>query len=116
MAGKHGDALGVDLGTLWYAGQHDLPNMAADYADAWAHAPYAVSASTRRGGGLGTDPGGQLDLMCDRVNKFLKDSENVCTDVGAALVWIADNYAATDDTCKRNYEKTKDHLEETIGG
>lgn len=116
MTGKHGDALGADLGALWYAGKHDLPDMAADYHEAWTKTPYAVSGITGRGGGLGSDPGAQLDLMCDRVNKFLSDTETVCTDVGTALVWIADNYAATDQTCVTNFEKTKKYYVKKFGG
>ena len=115
MTGKSGDALGADLGSLWYAGKHDLPTMANDYRYAWDETPYSISGLTGRGGGLGVDPGGQLDAMCDRVNKFLLDSESVLDHVGQALVWVANHYAATDASCAAAYNKTKDYLEQNGG-
>lgn len=115
MTGKRGDALGADLGALWYAGKHDLPDMAEDYSTAWVNTPSGTRGSTTRGGGLGFDPGSQLDEMCERVNKFLLDTKAVLTDVGEALVWVADEYAATDDTCKASYKSMQNYLEETNG-
>jgi hypothetical protein len=115
MTGKRGDALGADLGALWYAGKHDLPDMAADYQTAWVNTPSGVSGSTSRGGGLGYDPGAQIDEMCDRVNKLLLDTKAVLVDVGEALVWVADQYAATDSSCKASYQSMQNYLEETNG-
>ena len=113
MSGKRGDALGADLGALWYAGKHDLPDMAADYLIAWSNTVSVVSSRTRRGGGIGFDPGSELDAMCERVNKFLLDTRSALLGVGEALVWVADEYAATDENCRATYRSMQAYLEET---
>lgn len=116
MTGKTGDELGVELGRLWYAGKHDLPEVAGDYEDAGKNIPSSVSEPCNRGGGLGSSPGSSLDSFTELVRKMLNDTGSSVTHAGAALVWIADNYAATDQTCKSSFDSTKSELQQAGGG
>lgn len=110
--GKTGDALGADLGQLWFAGHHDLPLVADDYGTAKTKTPDSVESACTRGSGLGSNPGSHLDAMLSRVNKFLKDTETALDEVGQALVWVADTYAATDASCQAEFERKKNALQE----
>ncbi len=111
MTGKTGEILGADLGKLWHAGKHDLPLVADDYRSAWFKTPSSVSSLCSRGGGLGSNPGAHLDSVIDRVNKFLKDTETALNEVGEALVWVADEYAATDASCQSAFNAKKKAME-----
>ncbi|WP_460853095.1 hypothetical protein [Nocardioides montaniterrae] len=112
MTGKHGAVLGADLGALWHAGKHDLHLVAVDYGTAWSDIPVSISGFCRRGNGIGSDPGASLDNMLDRVNKMLLDTQTAVTAVGAALVWVADEYAATDASCRDAFNAKKKSLQE----
>jgi hypothetical protein len=108
---KQGDELGADLGELWYAGNHDLPLVASDYTAAQIGVPLSTAPMTSRGGGLGVDPGGLIDSYASYVHKMLADTHDAVSDVATALVWIADEYAATDASCKQAFDAKKAYLE-----
>ncbi|GAB3775483.1 hypothetical protein FB382_004147 [Nocardioides ginsengisegetis] len=115
MAGKHGQELGADLGALWYAGNHDLPQVADDYWVAWAATPSSTSGSCRRGGGLGVDPGASIDAFEDRINKMLLDTNIALTEVGKALCWVADEYRRTDESCEAEFNRRRAALQAAGG-
>lgn len=116
MTGKSGDELGVELGRLWNAGRHDLPKVAEDYWEACTNVPSLVSAQCERGGGLGADPGASIDAFGQRVYKMLLDTRTSVSLVGDALVWIADEYAATDQSCQASFAQTKTEVDQAEGG
>ncbi|NHC23590.1 hypothetical protein G6553_10460 [Nocardioides sp. IC4_145] len=111
MTGKRGDELGVELGRLWYAGTHDLPAVAEDYWTACTNVPSLVSAQCARGGGLGADPGASIDDYSSRIYQMLLGTRTSVALVGEALVWIADEYAKTDASCRASFESTKTEME-----
>lgn len=108
--GKTGNELGADLAAIWHAGARDLPLAADDYQAAWVHTPSSLSGLMGRGGGLGHNPGVAFDSFCDQVNKMLIDTRRVLLDLGTALVWIADEYVATDQSARQAFEDRKTYL------
>lgn len=112
MTGKRGYVLGSHLGTLWRSGRDDLPRVADDYRAARRLTPSSVSSLCARGGGLGHDPSAELDAMIDRVNGFLRDTEQALNEVAEALIWVADEYAATDASCQEQFLAKKKSLQE----
>lgn len=110
MPGKSGAELGADLGALWHAGKHTLPQVADDYWDAATNIPTLTAPITARGGGLGQDPGGAIDGYAGRVYRMLLDTRLALSEVAEALVWVADEYAATDASCRAEFERKKGAL------
>lgn len=107
---KHGTALGADLYELWDAGTNMLPGVADDFETAWENVPFGVSdLCTRSGGlGLGTYGGGSgIDYALDQLNDCISTTQKNLRATGHALVWIANEYAKTDDTAKAEFNRKK---------
>lgn len=111
MTGKTGYELGVELGRLWNAGKHDLPKVADDYWSACTSVPTYNAPACSRGGGLGSDPGSSIDDYAGRVYKMLLETRTSVSAVADALVWIADEYAKTDESCRQAFNATKTEVD-----
>jgi len=110
--GLHGKELGAELGNIYKMGKEVLPGVADDYGKAWANTPVVVSVTTRRGGGLGDDPGAKMDALLDKLNKATRDTEDALRDVAQALVWTADDYKFTDDAARQEFERKKRQVDQ----
>lgn len=115
MTGKAGVPLGADLGELRFAGKRTLPAAAEDYWSAYTSVPGMCSQLCTRGGGLGADPGGEIDAYLSRVNKMLLDTRTSLALVGEALVWVADEYASADSSCQQEFQRKQNALDKANG-
>ena len=105
-----GEDLGVELGKVYHAGNTLLPKVAGDVYDAWLNTPAAISGDTRRGGGIGKDPGAVLDTMLEHINTMTYTTQQVLHDVGAALVVTANDFATTDSNVHKAFTDEKKAL------
>lgn len=107
----HGSELGVELSELYHAGTYLLPEVADEYRGAKVSTPYSPSAATSRGSALGDDPGAALDKFAQQILKALGTTEKRLTDVGAALVLCANEYAATDEAARDTFQTRKRQID-----
>jgi len=77
--------------------------------------PGASSQLCARGGGLGVDPGGEIDAYLSRVNRMLLETRTSLALVGEALVWVANEYANTDASCQQEFNRKREALDEVNG-
>lgn len=103
----NGEALGVELGTIYEYGRVTLPQLSTEYDQAWMFTPTAVGAITARGGGLGMDPGAKFDSLLDVLNKATAQTRDVLTEVAQRLVWAADDYHGADSAAERVFNAQK---------
>jgi hypothetical protein len=109
--GLHGQALGAELGEIYRAGKRTLPAVAADYATAWLHTPDGVAPLTKRGGGLGADPGPKLDQLAERLSLAVSATRDALQDVADRLVWTATDYEGTDQAAQDEFDRRRKEVD-----
>lgn len=104
------ESLGVHLGRLYVAGKKDLPAVAQTFTDAYLATPSSISATTARGGGIGSDPGSVMDQLFTLMNDAVDLTSTRLTEVGNALVAAADHYLGTDQDVRTAFKSTAGEL------
>ncbi|MEJ7833494.1 MAG: hypothetical protein WKF79_11300 [Nocardioides sp.] len=106
--GKDGVALGADLYELWSAGQTLLPTAAQQVDAANFDTPFSVGAMCSRAGPIGmgaNGPAGGLDSVLDLLNQALTETSQNLKAVGEALIWVANEYARTDEAAAAEFHR-----------
>ena len=105
--------LGADLFDLWNAGKHMLPAAAESVQGAWNTTPASIKSYCTRSGPIGLvpdGPGQAIDNVLEYLNRALSDSAQNLRLTGDALVWLANQYAATDADAKAEFDRKKRDL------
>ena len=109
MTDKHGEELGVQITELWKCAAIELPAIAAKEADAGN----VLVGSQDDSGVFGMAHGGFTQIypawnrLRDETLKILRTSVDNIYASADALVGIAEAYAASDETAKRNFDRRR---------
>ncbi|TYL54910.1 hypothetical protein FXB39_04705 [Nocardioides sp. BGMRC 2183] len=106
-----GEGFGVEVGRVWRAGAVHLPRVSDTLHEASVPMLASHAPITSRSGGLGKDPGGQLDELQRLIRKGVDDSKDTIDVCGQALIWAAEDYELTDEAARAAYQREKDRLD-----
>jgi hypothetical protein len=107
-----GHQLGVDLAELWDAGQNQLPQVAGEFTKAVNALPTSITGIMYRSGGLGAGDysygaSTAWGTLASTLSGHLSTTSDNLMDTGAALVYAANHYAATDAEARAEFERRK---------
>lgn len=106
-----GEGLGVEVGRVWRAGKHDLPDVGRELNSARAGVDRSLSDLLARTGCAGTAVGPKFEELRGQIRRALQDSEEAIRDCGTALVWAAEDYQLTDQAARDAYEREKKRVD-----
>ena len=111
---EHGHELAVDLANLWKVGKDDLPQVAGEFYDAWLKLPFYPSNFYRSGGlGAGDPAEGAAPAwgnLAKALAEILWTTQENLKDTGVALCNAANDFAKTDATAEKEFEKRKKEM------